>query len=110
MAACCCGIATTIPTAASSSGPSTASPSSCQPFIVPVAPPGDDLKPESFVAFWSDGGFGIYIHPGIWHEGVFPVTPTGRFFDKQGKVHARVSCDLAREFGMLLGVPLPHAM
>ena len=81
-----------------------------QPFVVPVAPPGDDLKPETFVAFWSDGSFGIYIHPGIWHEGVFPVTPTGRFFDKQGKVHARVSCDLAREFGMLLGVPLPHAM
>ena len=81
-----------------------------QPFVVPVALPGDDLKPENFVAFWSDGSFGIYIHPGIWHEGVFPVTPTGRFFDKQGKVHARVSCDLAREFGMLLGVPLPHAM
>jgi ureidoglycolate hydrolase len=81
-----------------------------QPFVVPVALPGDDLKPESFVAFWSDGSFGIYIHPGIWHEGVFPVTPTGRFFDKQGKVHARVSCDLAREFGMLLSVPLPHAM
>ena len=72
--------------------------------------PGDDLKPETFKAFWSDGSFGIYIHPGIWHEGVFPVTPTGRFFDKQGKVHARVSCDLAREFGLLLGVPLPHAM
>jgi ureidoglycolate lyase len=77
---------------------------------VPVALPGDDLKPETFVAFWSDGSFGIYIHPGIWHEGVFPVTPTGRFFDKQGKVHARVSCDLAREFGLLLAVPLPHAM
>jgi ureidoglycolate lyase len=38
---------------------------------------------------------------------VFPVTPTGRFFDKQGKVHARVSCDLANEFGILLNVPLP---
>jgi ureidoglycolate lyase len=38
------------------------------------------------------------------------VSPTGRFFDKQGKVHARVSCDLAREFGMLLAVPLPYAM
>jgi ureidoglycolate lyase len=80
-----------------------------KPFVVPVALPGDDLKPETFVAFWSDGSFGLYIHPGIWHEGVFPVSPTGRFFDKQGKVHARVSCDLAREFGLLLAVPLPHA-
>ena len=33
-----------------------------QPFVVPVAPPGDDLEPENFVAFWSDGSFGIY-HP-----------------------------------------------
>jgi hypothetical protein len=35
------------------------------------------------------------------------VTPTGRFFDKQGRVHARVSCDLAGELGVLLNVPLP---
>jgi hypothetical protein len=25
-------------------------------------------------------------------------------------VHARISCDLAREFGVLLGVPLPKAV
>ena len=81
-----------------------------RPFVVPVSLPGDDLKPEAFKAFWSDGSFGIYIHPGVWHEGVFPVNPTGRFFDKQGKVHARVSCDLAREFGVLLAVPLPHSL
>jgi ureidoglycolate lyase len=80
-----------------------------QPFVVPVAPPGDDVKPEDFVAFWSDGSFGIYMHPGIWHEGPFPVNSSGRFFDKQGKVHARISCDIAREFGVLLGVQLPSA-
>jgi ureidoglycolate lyase len=78
-----------------------------RPFVVPVARPGDDLKAEDFIALWSDGSFGIYIHPGIWHEGVFPVNPTGRFFDKQGRVHARVSCDLANELGVLLNVPLP---
>jgi hypothetical protein len=81
-----------------------------KPFVVPAAPPGDDLKPEDFIAFWSDGSFGIYLHPGIWHEGPFPVTPSGRFFDKQGKVHARISCDLAREFGVLLGVRLPQVI
>jgi ureidoglycolate lyase len=81
-----------------------------QAFVVPVAKAGDDLKPEDFVAFWSDGSFGIYIHPEIWHEGVFPVGPGGRFFDKQGRVHARISCDLAREFGVLLSVQLPQAM
>jgi len=40
-----------------------------KPFVVPVALPGDDVKPEDFVAFRSDGSFGIYIHPNIWHEG-----------------------------------------
>src|SRR5262249_4556201 len=78
-----------------------------KPFVVPAAPPGDDLKPESFVALRSDGSFGLYTHPGIGHEGPFPVAPSGRFFDKQGKVHARVSRELAREFGVLLSVPLP---
>jgi ureidoglycolate lyase len=77
-----------------------------QPFVVPAALPGDDVRPEQFVAFRSDGTFGIYIHPDIWHEGTFPITPAGRFFDKQGKVHARVSVDLAGEFGVLLAVPL----
>jgi len=81
-----------------------------KPFVVPAAPPGDDVKPDDFVAFWSDGSFGIYLHPDVWHEGPFPVEPSGRFFDKQGKVHGRISCDLAREFGVLLGVPLPRAM
>ena len=81
-----------------------------RPFVVPVAPPGEDVKPEDFVAFWSDGAHGIYIHPNIWHEGPFPVGPSGRYFDKQGKVHARISCDIAREFGVLLGVPLPAAV
>ena len=81
-----------------------------KPFVVPVAPPGEDVKPEDFVAFWSDGAHGIYIHPNIWHEGPFPVGPSGRYFDKQGKVHARISCDIAREFGVLLGVPLPAAV
>jgi len=77
-----------------------------QPFVVPVAKPGDNPKPEDFIALWSDGSFGIYIHPDIWHEGVFPTRATGRFFDKQGRVHARVSCDLANELGVLLNVPL----
>ena len=81
-----------------------------KPFVVPVAPPGEDVKPEDFVAFWSDGAHGVYIHPNIWHEGPFPTGPSGRYFDKQGKVHARISCDIAREFGVLLGVPLQGAV
>ncbi|MEE8287005.1 MAG: ureidoglycolate lyase, partial [Gammaproteobacteria bacterium] len=77
-----------------------------KPFVVPAALPGDDFKPEDVVAFWCDGTRGVYVHPGIWHEGVFPVEGEQRFLDRQGKVHARVSCDLGEEFGVYLSVPL----
>ena len=73
-------------------------------FLVPLALPGDDLSPADFVAFHFSGGQGLYIHPGVWHEGVYPVSGRQRFFDKQGAVHARVSVDFAREFSCLLRV------
>jgi ureidoglycolate lyase len=76
------------------------------PFVVPLALPGDDLRPEQFKSFYFDGSCGLYIHPGIWHEGVFPLAEHGRFFDKQGKVHARISCDFPKEFDCLLAIPL----
>ena len=75
-------------------------------FVVPLARPGDDVTPEDFVAFRFDGQRGLYIHANVWHEGVFALAGTQRFFDKQGAVHARVSVDLPREFGCLLEVPL----
>jgi hypothetical protein len=73
-----------------------------RPFYVPLALPGDDVRPEHFVCFRFDGSQGLYIHPNIWHEGVFGLSGTQRFFDRQGAVHARVSVDFAREFGCLL--------
>ena len=73
-----------------------------RPFFVPLALPGDDVTPERFVCFRFDGRRGLYIHPDIWHEGVFGLSGTQRFFDRQGAVHARVSVDFAREFGCLL--------
>lgn len=76
------------------------------PFMVPLALPGDDVKPEQFVCFRFDGRRGLYIHPNVWHEGVFACAGTQRFFDRQGAVHARVSVDFAREFGCLLEAPL----
>lgn len=77
-----------------------------QPYVVPAALPGDDLKLEDIVAFWCDGSKGLYIHPNIWHEGIFPVEDNQRFLDRQGRVHARVSCDIGEEFGVYLSVPL----
>ena len=76
------------------------------PFVAPLALPGDDVRPKSFMAFWCDGARGLYIHPGVWHEALFPVRDKQRFFDKQGKVHARISVDFKKEFGCYLVAPL----
>ena len=77
-----------------------------QPFVVPVALPGDDLMPDKVISFWCDGSQGLYIHPSIWHEGIFPVADQQKFLDRQGRVHARISCDIGEEFGVYLAVPL----
>jgi hypothetical protein len=80
-----------------------------RPFYVPLALPGDDIAPEKFVCFRFNGQQGLYIHPNVWHEGVFTFEGTQRFFDQQGAVHARVSVDFAREFGCLLEAPIASA-
>jgi hypothetical protein len=77
-----------------------------RPFLVPVALPGDDIKPEDFICFYCKGDKGLYIHADIWHEGVFAINGQQRFLDRQGAVHARVSVDFAREFGGLLEIDL----
>jgi hypothetical protein len=76
------------------------------PFVALLALPGDDIRPEDFVAFHCDGSFGIQIFPGIWHQPVFPLTAQAVFDDKQGRVHACVAVDFVREFGCYLSVPL----
>jgi hypothetical protein len=75
-------------------------------YYVPLALPGDDVRPEDFVCFRLDGTRGLYLHPNVWHEGVFARAGTQRFLDRQGKVHARVSVDFAREFGCLVEAAL----
>jgi len=77
-----------------------------RPFYVPSALPGDDVTPERFTCFRFDGLQGLYIHPNIWHEGVFAFDGTQRFSDKQRAVHARVSVDFARKFSCLLEAPI----
>jgi len=76
------------------------------PFVVPLALPGDDVQPGDFKAFWFDGSKGLYLHPNIWHDGVFPATDRGSYFGRQGKVHARVSVNFPKEFSCYLGAPL----
>ena len=83
-------------------------PMSGQSFLVALALPGDDVTPESFTTFRSNGQ-GLYIHPSVWHSAVVPLDDQGQFLDRQGKVHARVSVDFAKEFGCYLAFPLSDA-
>jgi hypothetical protein len=78
-------------------------------FVVPLALPGDDVAPENFLAFWCDGTRGLYIHPNVWHGAIVPLADHAELLDRQGRVHARVSVDFAKEFGRYLAVPL-HRM
>ena len=77
-----------------------------EPFLVPLALPGDDIMPDKFVCFRFDGTQGLYIHPNVWHEGVFATSGKQVFFDQQGAVHARISVDFAREFSCLLAAQI----
>jgi len=77
-----------------------------KPFVAALAKAGDDMKPEDWVAFYCDGSFGICIDAGVWHEAIMPLESKARFYDKQGAVHARVSANFAKEFGVLLSIPL----
>jgi len=75
-------------------------------FVVPLALPGDDVTPESFVTFWCDGSRGLYLHPNVWHGAVVPHADEAEFLDRQGRVHARVSINFVKEFGCYLGASL----
>jgi len=81
-------------------------PRQARPFVAPLALPGENVRPEDFKAFHFDGSAGLYIHPNVWHEGMFLLDAEGEFFDKQGRVHARISVDFRQEFNCLLKVPL----
>ena len=75
-------------------------------FVVPLALPGDDVTPETFLTFWCDGRRGLYLHPNVWHGAVVPHADEAQFLDRQGRVHARVSVNFVTEFGCYLGAPL----
>ncbi len=77
-----------------------------QPFVLLLALPGDEVKPEDFVAFYCDGSVGLHINAGIWHQPPFPIHDQITFLDKQSKVHACVSVDFVNEFSTYLQVPL----
>jgi ureidoglycolate lyase len=76
------------------------------PFILLLALPTDDIKPEHFVAFKFDGTKSAQIFPNIWHQPVFPLVKNATFFTKQGAVHACVGVDTLNEFDTWLKIEL----
>ncbi|VDI12781.1 Hypothetical predicted protein [Mytilus galloprovincialis] len=76
------------------------------PFIALLALPGDDVKPEDFVAFYFDGSFGIQMYTHIWHQAVIPINDRSVFLTKQAASYACVDVDTIDEFGKYLSVPL----
>ena len=78
-----------------------------RPFLLLLAPPGDDLRPEDCVALHSDGSAGFHIDPGVWHQAPLTLAEEDVFDNKQGRVHAVVECYFPEEQGLYLSVPLP---
>lgn len=83
-------------------------PTNNQRFVAPLALPGDDVTPDMFIAFLCDGSAGLYVHSHVWHGPVIPLDDRAEMIDRQGRVHARVSVDLPKEFGCYLAAPLPQ--
>jgi ureidoglycolate lyase len=82
------------------------------PFVLLLAPPGDDITPASFRAFYVDparGVLGVHVNAGVWHQPAFPAAGAAGplvMDNRQGKVHACVAADFVREFNCYLRVPL----
>ncbi len=77
-----------------------------EPFVMLLAKPTDDVRPEHFRAFYFDGKKGVHINPSVWHQPAFPVNEHVVFDDKQGRVHACIGCQFVEEFGVYIKVPL----
>jgi ureidoglycolate lyase len=54
-----------------------------QAFVVALALPGDDVRPEDFKAFHCDGSRGLYIHPNVWHGAFVPLDDSAEFLDRR---------------------------
>lgn len=78
-----------------------------EPGIFLFAPPKEDVKPEDFVAFYSDGSSGISIHPGVWHTTPISLCEKEVVYKrKQGSIYATIDCVLTKEHNTWLKIPL----
>ncbi len=78
-----------------------------RPTIFLLAKPTDDLQPEDFVAFYSDGSVGMSMLPDVWHTSPLPVEGSQSYENTQGNGyhHATVEHEFLDQ-GVVLAVPL----
>ncbi len=82
-------------------------PKNGEPSIFLVAPPKEDVKPEDFLALYSDGSCGISIHPGVWHTAPISLSEKEVVYQrKQGSIYATIDCFLLKEHNTWLKIPL----
>jgi len=82
-------------------------PKNGEPSIFLVAPPQEDVKPEDFVALYSDGSCGISMHPGVWHTAPLSLSEREVIYKrKQGSIYATIDCLLLKEQNTWLKIPL----
>ena len=81
-----------------------------EPTVFLLAPPGDDVRPDDFVALYTDGRAGVNTNPGVWHTAPLPISESVTYLTKQGSIHATVGLWAREEFGILLEVPLRAPM
>ncbi|WP_394249969.1 ureidoglycolate lyase [Vibrio profundi] len=63
-----------------------------QPYLIVVAPKGDDPQLSQCRAFYSNGKQGVNYHKGVWHHPVLALTDQDKFLivDRGGEGH---NCD-----------------
>ncbi|PWT72014.1 MAG: ureidoglycolate lyase, partial [Proteobacteria bacterium] len=63
------------------------------PFLIVVAPPGDELRPEQLRAFSSAGRQGVNYHRGVWHHALLALEADSDFLviDRGGP---EANCDV----------------
>ncbi|MGD1700329.1 ureidoglycolate lyase [Dapis sp. BLCC M229] len=82
-------------------------PKNGEPSIFLVAPPKEDVKPEDFVALYSDGSCGISMHAGVWHTAPLSLSEKEVVYQrKQGSIYATIDCLLLKEHNTWLKIPL----
>jgi ureidoglycolate lyase len=65
------------------------------PWLIVVAPPGDDVAPEAIEAFVARGDQGVNIAAGVWHHPLIPSAAERDFLviDREGEGE---NCDVIR--------------